>query len=727
VDSRSGWKTFFFSSAIAGVLGLSVQLHFSPDRVKAIVTEAIQGQKFQITFDSAELKLARGPIPLFAIQITNIELSPDRACAGDPPLKIAQVTVPFRFLDLLLGRVAVGTVNGADLVVDLDRIKSPCGDEDAGAKGGHSPLSEALSGRPVMVAASKKGESKAGARWWTEGQLKGVQELFEGFYFSRVELLFERKTKKVYLEDFSARTSEGEDFVEVSTDLRLSPEVTFGETLPPLSVEIKASAESADVNVDARLSEGSLDLLASLRPLEDGGVDIDAQASVSNLPLSTMVPLLVKSGIANSKFKPHFLWLNCEAEIKGRFQGLFESSPLKLSRCAVEGGGSRIAMEQATRLPGGSWAPMQIQIQNLDLRRTLETFSAEGPAGIADEFGRLSGQLEIRNKDDARFEGAIEGIGLRFSKRNVRVGQRITRLELTGELRGDRIKGEVNRIAFDKGEFDGELKFDGDRKFERGEARLRVRKLAFHPQVGRLLVAGEIGPMSGELEGQFVERNLAGLTGEIKVAAIDGAEVRAKDLRIKPSFDGTQFGMTVRAPALELAQGATFLQSLEPLFFAHEIGSEWVRAQDLSLEGGIHADGEFKWDRLQTTLEGGRIQMQSAGTLSRERQLSGWVSVDFPLVKRVRWALAGHFPRAEFKPDSKVAIELSARTRVDESALGLQPVTRIKATAQEARATRALRELGEKVVQKARRIVPGVRSEGSEAAQGAQPVAAPPN
>jgi len=549
--------------------------------------------------------------------------------------------------------------------------------------------------------------------------LKAAQDVVEGVSFSRVDLYFEQRAKRVSLENFSARTLRGSDTVELWTDLRIAPEVTFGETLPPLSIQAKATAERADMNIDARLSEGSLKLLAEFHPLDDGGVSIDARAAVRSVPLSTMVPLLTKSGIAGERFKPRFLWLDCEAAIKGRFQGLFGTSPLKLSRCNVEGGGSRIAIDSAVRLPGGGWEPFSVQFQNLDLRRVLSTFSVQGPSGIADEFGRLSGALEVRSRDDAKFTGAIDGIDLRFSKRHVRVVQRVNRLEVTGELRGGRMNSVVDQIELDGGEFDGEFGLEVDRGFDRGSVRAKVRKLIFQPSVSRLLVGGEFGPISGSASGAIAGRAMESFSGEWAVAAVQGSDLRVKNLRVKTAYSASEMALSLPAPAIELSRDSRFWQSTLPLFFDHAFDGEWIRVQEASISAAISPESGLRWERAQGGLEGGRIQFQSAGQLSREREMRGWVNVGYPLVKRLKWTIGGRFPEARFTADSKALTGLLRRARVDDTVLGLPPSPKKIGEMEEsatpgALATGALKTLGERVVRKARRIVPGAQSKPAD-------------
>jgi hypothetical protein len=723
VDPNQGWRFFFVSIVISCVLGLSIRLHFSPAYIKNIVSKAISTQKFTLNFARAELALSSGVLPLLALRLSQVELIPHPDCESEPSLRMAEVTVPFRILDLLRGHIAMGVVRGADLVVDLDLIKKNCLDtieKPTGAfasKGSRS----APSLTPINSAANLPGRSASsgvdlapktinppktinqGLQWWSAEQFAILQDMVDGFAFSRVEFQFEKKTKKVYLDDLRLGLSSEKDMVNLTGDLRLSPEVTFGEKVAPFAIDLTATANRADIRVATHLNEGRLDIVATLRPLENSALEIDANAALKSAPISLMVPLLVKAGIVSEAFHPRFLWFSCNGAIKGRFQGLFASSPLRLSDCSIEGGGgSRVALTSATRLPGGGWKPFFLQIENLDVRRALDTFSLQGPQGIANDFGRLSGKLEILGPEDGRFEGHLAGADLRFSRRSVRVHQGVRRVGLSGDIHHGEVHLVAAAIDLEGGEFKGGIELNLDHHLERGQIKLHVEKLSFAPSVETLLVNGKLGSIVGEAQLNILNRRFNSIQGQWLLPKVVGRDYRFKNLEIKMATQEKGVELFIRAPNFELAQNSEIANVVlnQPIFFEHDFDGDWMEVKEAQLRMLVSPQGMIDWDLSRASMEQGRIHLQSAGSVSSEKRVSGWVSVDYPLVKKLRWSAEGSLPNVTLIADSKNLIELRRRKKIDDEVLGL-PVS-AEGKVVETQTTQALRSLGERVIQKIR-------------------------
>jgi hypothetical protein len=709
VDSQAGWRALFFSAALACACGLGFRLHFSPERVKREVEAAIGTQRFSLKFDAAELRLARGIVPEIAVVMSQVEFAPDARCA-EPSVTISSVVVPFRLLSLISGRPSVGIVHGDDLAVDLDLVKRKCDSDNAAVSTPSTPPSTLTSAVKVGASRVRGLASSAPPRWWTPEQLKAVQAVVEGFEFARAKLLFENKTKNIYLEDFSAVTEAGADSVSVSTGLRISPEVAYGETLPPFWIDAEATAESADVTIEARLSEGRLSLLAGFKPLSDGGVEIDAHAAVSSVPLSTLIPLLTKSGIASERFNPKFLWFNCAVDIKGPFQGLFDSSPMRLSSCMVEGGGSRLAVAKATRLPNGSWEPFDVDLQTLDIRRVLETFGLQGPDGVASNFGRLSGLLEVRGSDEAHFNGALEGVDLRFSNRNSHAIQHVRKLAAKIDVTGGRAKGVIDGVELERGRFEGEIRIDMDRRFHQGEVKVDVRELVFSDGVQRTMVNGHLGRISGKGSLGFEKGEVAKFQASVKLDDLEGDEIRAKEVAFTSDYSGEDVSLNMKAPSLDLSRKSEVFSAIKDVFFGREWG-EWIALHDVVINSALPVGGGYRWDKAEGALESGKIHFLSVGSMNREHDIQGSITVDYPLAKKLKWSFVGRLPVLTLNEDSKALTDLRRRGRINATALGL--------TSLESAAPSSLKDsiyrASHRVIEKAKRIS-GRKSGGVEPA-----------
>lgn len=756
VENQSGWRFLFFSISIACIAGLAFRLYFSPTTIKSWVLQvmASQNTKLDVRFDTARLSLSRGAIPQLAIVLTHVEDVPEARCLTEPSVRIAELRIPVNVASLLSGHPTLGIVAGEDLMIDLDGIKRRCPSLTVSADRPRKPIAAHPPTKPSSSSESTEAPTKPAAAtsdapgvvWWRSEQLGALKKLVAGFDLSRVELRYEKKTKYIYLESFSVRSGGGEDSIRVSTDLLIPPEVSFGEEIPPLSIEADAKPTSASVRISATLNEGKLQAFAFLAPAADGELEIDARLNVTNAPLSTLVPLLSKAGLAKETFQPKFVWLDCEASIRGNFQRLFREHPLHLANCALAGNVGRIQLDAATRQPDGRWEPFSVRFAQVDLRRFLETFGAKGPDGVANDFGRLSGRLEMRSESDAHFEGMLERAQIRFSSRSVRAVQNVIRMGAKFDLRGERMTGVIDRVRLDQGIFAGSLVFDLDRELRSGDVKLNVEELKLDPIVQKVLVGGAIGSLTGQGEARIGEGHLLSVKGDWSVAEVDGIDYRIGEALFKTEFDadsatrdkvaGTlshafgdklsgqfndplrdptggqpsgQFQVTLRAPLIEIHRGSNLFEAIRPLFFGHEFGVEWIPIREAVIHAVVSDRSGLRWNRGHGLMEEGKIQLSSVGALSRDRRLTGWVSIDYPLFKRLKWKLAGGSSRPLFVDDSKSLEDLRRRPRVDDAVLGLpmrKPMEPAGSVA--ARTTKSLRELGQKVIEKARQIVPGI-------------------
>ncbi|MEK7355516.1 MAG: hypothetical protein AAB250_03660, partial [Bdellovibrionota bacterium] len=396
VDSERGWRYLFFSIALAGIAGLAFRLYFSPERLKGWVDEALKQQKgpAAYAFDGAKIRLARGSIPEFSVVLTGVRVAPAPKCNPEPSLSIAELTLPFRMMSLLSGRFAVGTITAEDMVVDLDGFKKRCDETPAAPLMPVKPVTNVAKPAPSAPAVT----SETPVPWWTDEQLNAARSFVEGVDFKRVEVQFEEKSKRIFLDSFAADVDSA-GLLNVSTELRVPPEIVYDEKIPPLILELKATSMRADAKLLAGLDEGRLATTAVFTPGPDRTLDIDMQMSVDDVPLSTVIPLMKKAGITDQAFEPRFLWLDCNAKIKGPFQGLFTKAPFEIETCSIAGDGTRIDIAKATRRPDGTWEPFAMVLKAVDLNKLSRTLGVSGPDGIASDFGNREVRLHVHHHD----------------------------------------------------------------------------------------------------------------------------------------------------------------------------------------------------------------------------------------------------------------------------------------------------------------------------------------
>lgn len=675
VDGNAGWRFFFFSVVMGAILGLSFRLYFNPSKIKGWVETALAEQRApaDIRFQAASLRLANGALPFFAVEMRGVEVSLTTECRFEPGLKIERLWIPLSFSSLFTGRLAIGTIEGDGVVADIDTLKSRCGDavateEKTGAerKGG---AKDTPSSSPETAAVN----SSPAVAWWTSEQMAEIRSAVAGLRLSNVEVLFEEGTKKVYLSSLLiSPDAEGE--VRLESDLIVPPELIFGERLPPLRIEADARPDMAKVRIRAHFNEGEFLAEGRLAPAADGHLDAQITASLKNVPLSVLAPVALRSGIVNGTFQPRFMWMNCRAEVRGNFQGLLDYNPLHLENCEIAGGGgSNILLAKATRYPNGSWDPIRFEIKKIELRRIMETFGWQGPESIFSDYGRLSGTMEIPLKGKGRFEGFIEDAVIRFSSRKQLAFQNLKSMRADIRFKNDRLDGTLEGFEFVGGALDGQLEFTLTNNFKNGHARARIRNMRLSENVQSLLFSGHLENAYGDAEATFQAGRLTDLKSLIHLRNLSGKDIAFEEASARTEFESASdgFRMSLAVPEFRVAKRSPLFGSTRALFFEHEFSGDWVSVRDLVLRAKFLKSGGLSWDSLQGSLEQGLIHIESAGRFTRDRTLTGWVSLDYPLVKKLRWKLSGQLPMPVLTDDSETLTKLKRASSVTNKALGL--------------------------------------------------------
>lgn len=699
VESRKGFRGFVLVTVLSLVLGLSLRLYLNPSRIKDWLTRALDGRttQFGIHFGSARLTLARGSLPVLAIELTDIDANPAGICRPQPSLKIAKLSLPLNFRALIRGHLAIGMVSAEDLIVDLDGLKADCTNhaqhkaESAPSPTGiadHRPAAIVPDSQPTASGPPTNGvqgavtsavtSAAAPLQWWSPEHVRVLQDLVDGFEFSRVEVDFEEHSKKVNLQSFLLVPGDQLGTVHLESVALIPPELTYGETLPALHLTVDSSATEARVLIKAGLSEGTLQAKAVLHPAVGGFINAQASASVVGVPLSTLVPLVTKSGVISGAFQPRFMWMTCQASIEGRFQGMFVDHPLALKDCSIEGSGASIRAESAVRRPDGTWEPFAVTLQNVDLGQLLATFDWRGPEGIFSDYGRLEGRLLLIGKEEARFEGRVQSAKIRFSNRNVRADQRIIKMVAKAELNHGQITGALNQLELENGDFDGGLEVALGRHASDGTIKASIRHLHLASAVQKVLIDGHLDDLAGTAVANLADGKLTELTGSLKLTGLTGREIKSQELTVVGELSDAEgdFSLTLNSAQIDLNRSSKLFQFLQPVFYAHQFPMEWISIKDPIVRARFRKETGLRWEKAEASMEDRRIRLLSSGQLTPQQELSGWLLVDYPSVKKIKWLFAGHLESPSLGEDAKSTSDrmkgLIAQAKAgDERALGL--------------------------------------------------------
>jgi hypothetical protein len=691
VDARSGWREFFVSLLIAAVLGLGFRLYFSPPRLKAWITTALEQQKrqmahpFALSFNDVQLRLSDGLLPQLAIVVTDVKVAPNPECHPEASVFIGELRLPFRLFSLLSGRAAIGVIGARDIRVDLDGLRAQCELTAARATLSTTPATSATSptakppaksiklvGLPMpAMAVTTNTPLKP---WWTDEQFKTVRGFVEGLEFSRAVLQFENQQKEIYLDSFSALFMRS-GRVQLNTEVRIPPHVTYGEQLPPLRIEGEATNLRANLLVSARVSEGSLATTAVLTPAENQSLLMTAQMTVKSLPLSMLSPFMRKAGLADGRFQPKFLWLDCSAMISGPFQGLFQASPLKLEACRIEGDGTDIQMERAERSPNGVWKPFDVSVLSLDLAKLFATIGVHGPDGVADDFGQLIGTIHVESAKSAAFKGQLRNANISFSNRKVRASQKIESATVNIGVTHDRVTAVFNDFSLVNGELAGGMTFDLERDLRQGKVAVDIQKLRFDPAVQKVLVGGDLGLIEGFAKAKIEGAQISDFDSQLKIGATRASDYAFEKLTVAGDREGeAPPSISIDSPTFEINRSSMIFKAIEPLFFSHEFSqdSAAIALDQPHIELHILEKGVVEWAKTKASMAHGQILFSSSGTMNRDHQINGLLQVDYPKIKKLKWKLSGLLESPSLQGTGEEITQLKSRAEIDDKVLGLK-------------------------------------------------------
>lgn len=673
VSEQGGFRWFLVALFAAGFVGMLLRLALAPPRIEKLVRAKIETSSLResLAFGSAEISLADGPFPDFALVLGRVEWRPVVGCTETAPVRARQVRVPLRFLSLLNGAPSVGKVKIDDLTIDLDDFKSGCGTVAIDVKASAAPLG--LAATPVGEGADNSAKTEAtvgvgkakatpGEVWSTEDQQK-VAAMVRGLRVSRAEIFFENRMKSVVLEDFEAAWR-GEA-LDVATALKFPPSTVFGENLPAFAIRGTARRSEMFADIRADLSEGTLEAHAGFKPIvmANGSKELDAEVklSVNDLPLSVVTPLLSKSGIVTGAFHPKFMWLDCNAEVRGVFSRLFVDYPVSLSECELSGQVGRLSFETATRLPSGRWKPFEVRADKVEIARILETVDVPGPTGVFANFGQVTGKLQLNSPDDATAKGEWRGAVLRFAGGDGAALQPVSVGKVEAKLAGRRWKAELADFKPDGGEADLKVDLDIERDGRDAKVDVTLAHLKLHSRVEKVIFTGPVNDIKGVASLTFqssMQPPLAKMKAELALRGIQGAEMRADDVKIEAKTETrnakNEIELTAKSPDVEVVKTGRLHRLLEPALFGwkgEDDDAAGLHLGKVSVKGRFRENG-FQWQQANANIGSGMgrstVALSSQGHIYRDHAIDSELEAHYPLASRLKWSISGTWLKPKF-------------------------------------------------------------------------------
>lgn len=657
ISEQRGKRRFIASLFLAALLGLGVRIVLSPAKVERKIRDELARSELSesLTFETARVSLANGWLPDFAIVLGRVEWREPRHCAEIAPLRATSVRVPIRMLSLLRGVPAGGRATIDDLVVDVDGLKEDCSrSADEKPPKPSDPPSETK--RTTVIAVDPSKALERGEIWSVEVQERS-SAMISGLVVSRAEIFFEKRMKSVVIENLRARWR-GPN-LELSTNLSFPPSAVFGESLPSFDVTGTIAREGISAKIQANLNEGLLEASAELKPVVVSGrqeLESDVKLSVSNLPLSVVTPLFVKSQAVSERFRPKFLWLDCRAEVQGIFSRLLVDHPVTFSGCSISGRMGRITIDdEAVREPSGEWRPLSLGFEKLDLAHAFETFHLEGPSGVLSSFGQMTGTIRVQSRDSMVANARWEQAAIRFAGTEGIALQPLAVDSLSAKLQNRRWMIELSNFKLEEGRAEILLKADLDARSFHGDFDLNLSSLKLASRVEKVLFNGTVAEISGSAKASTdLAGKLSKLRANVVLKGLQGSEVDSSEARLEARLEerpkertnaqsASHIELSARTVGLEVAKSGRLYRLLEPTLLGWP-GELARQGQRLVLRNaairGHFTDAGFEWSEAKASV-GPRVGLTSRGRIARDHKLEAEIVAQYPLVSRLKWSISG--------------------------------------------------------------------------------------
>ncbi len=659
VAEQGGMRWFIVALVLAGLLGTLARLMIAPHKIEMLVRAkvAISPWNGKFEFKSAEIDLADGPLPDFALLLKDVSFRPAGNCRAEgehrelAPIRALSVRVPLRWTSLLEGRLSAGRIEFEELKVDLDEAKQTCEKQQVASP--KVPSDSVSSIASPIASASSTADSGAAEALFSSEELRKVAQSVAGVRFLSAEVFFENRMKSVVLEDAVVSVRERE--VDVAANIRFPPATVFGETVPAFSLvgTIRPQEILADVRAD--LNEGTFEANAVMRPLRmrTGEIELDSQLklTVSDLPLSMMTPLLTKSGVVTGRFRPKFAWLDCNAEIKGIFSRLFVENPVRLSACEISGQAGRVRVDAAIREPSGSWQPFEMTLEDLDLGRVLETFELDGPSGVFAEYGKLKSKVRVQSAQEIEAIGSVKGAVVRFA------GGDGTALQAL-DIKSISIKSKSSRLNLKMSEFfpaggTADLTIVADHDWQKNETKFNfnLENLKLNPRVEKVVFTGPVAAIKGQASGTMLKKVWTNLKASLILQDLQGSEFSSTDMRLDAQSNIEQFiELTAKSSLVEIQKSGHLFSILRPALLGwggvESDDGKRVALSKVAIKGRFSETG-FNWFSAEGAV-GGVLALSSDGKILRDQVIEARLEASYPGVRRLAWDVRGTWRKPEF-------------------------------------------------------------------------------
>lgn len=634
VADQPGLSRSLVGIVLAVFCGILVQAAFSEEMISDQVRRASERihQDVWIEFDHADLSLADGPFPEFAIVVRGVRLASSDPCWLAPLAEVDELRLPVDFSSLLRGKIEISEVKLGQVNLQLRGSPEACRHSRSEKWAEKSAKETSLSGAassanpsedPLLTPQHSRGPISRISVY--NLQIHYLPIPFTSFDISRLSI---------------DRESESPLALRAQGDLNLGGATLSGDYSSRARVNIEYRHPEIIARMNGTWREGTYHLQMES---DADQKTLGLSGRIDHLPLSQILPVLTKYDVLKGEYDGRQVWLNLKFKSPQR-ERWNKGIPLDIENLGlegdlgqIEGGGFRIQQ----------WDPLEfsnteISLRGLQVEKLLRLFGKTEKYKSLGSLGELNGLLKVLGNRKFELTGQYSGLELIFSNGRERQTQVISLM--TGVLRADRDEWNlhIDRIRAADALVIGEIHLDGNLEERRLHAKVQIDEMSLSPTIQTMMTnGGNLGRWAFDFEGEWVRSSLRHLQGQVLAQdlLLDGVGVskiraqiqegRARDLQFE-----------IRANQLVVQENSRLRTILSPL--ASSVGQsfqgKWA-ADQVQANFEIFPDERVSW-RLRP-VHFNLWQLRSEGGWNASGDLKAQVQVRAK-ERESRWKVEGH-------------------------------------------------------------------------------------
>lgn len=649
---RQRFFWLFLSIACASVIAASIRIVFSPHQLESVLQAKLQQDLVEFTSKKIELSLANGMIPHIALKVTELRVVENDSCLRNTIWRIDEVFFPLRVFSLFRGEFKLGKIAANNLEISIGNIVS-----DGSCF--RPPPSDPLPPLPApSVKENKKAripQAEAAGDKVKHTAAKTLLDLIGGVSVKNLLVrLQDKQEMKLRASDLILTPREGQ--IAFGGDVTLQTESHNELAWPTIHFGGEVGSDDVEVALNGRWQEGIMNFIIKFERQTPETVNLKGQ--IKHLPLANFLKIYEQVNKQKVGSYPRSMWLTCELGLSSKISEI-KNAILSLKECLVEGD---IGTWESANLnydlnQGIIREPFEIRISHLPMKTLLGVLQMDVLDGVLNQYGQLSGNVSVDSPGNMSFEGFLEDMEVYFSNKGMQAHQGIRKAKVQLLKHEGRVSGMFSDMEMRKGQMRGSISLNFDKRFQNGYVQLQISELLLDPSVQELLANEKMGRIETYGKFKVTDGRFEVFKGDVGIDSLENQSLKLKTFKASISYLGQNLTAQLSAKVLGMNTTSDYYNLMKPLLLDKKFSDNFVEMTDLTVNvSGYRQYLEWKRGRAQIPVE--KAIFSSEGIWQEGAGLSGWISVDFPSLKLLRWDVTGDVLNPRILPSSQWLKEL---------------------------------------------------------------------